>query len=182
MDCDTNMGKFWLIQRGAFRQNGTTLTGRNGVVNLDYMGASEFEWGAIPKAYRRLMYEFPNYGIFNTNIYTPEQEELLIFCKKEIAVELITAIQQFIESPYHLKKYSELEKVPEVKKEGTLYEYRRSDFWWCIDFPSAYGDWMAFLQPQLQLFTDAITKDYETWWMDKTPDKREEEYRKSLVR
>ena len=50
------MAKFYLIQRGTFKTTGEKLTGTNGVVNLDYMGSAEFEWGAIPKAYRRLLY------------------------------------------------------------------------------------------------------------------------------
>ena len=36
--------------RGNFKNEGKSLTGSDGVVNLDYMGATEFEWGAIPKA------------------------------------------------------------------------------------------------------------------------------------
>ena len=42
--------KFYLIQRGNFKNDEKSLTGSDGVVNLDYMGATEFEWGAIPKA------------------------------------------------------------------------------------------------------------------------------------
>ena len=44
------MKKFYLIQRGNFKNDEKSLTGSDGVVNLDYMGATEFEWGAIPKA------------------------------------------------------------------------------------------------------------------------------------
>lgn len=54
------MGKhFWLIQRGSFRdlKSATKFLGGSPthLINPDYMGAAEFEWGAIPRAYRRIM-------------------------------------------------------------------------------------------------------------------------------
>ena len=173
------MANFWLIQRGTFNGIGKYLTGSEGVVSLDYMGSSEFEWGAIPKALRRLMYHFSEYEVFNTGIYTPEKQELLVFCQKSCSTEIIQAISQYIENPYGLKEYSELEKVPKAKKEDTSYDGRFSNFWWCIDIES-YGDWMAFLQPQKDLFKEAIKNDYQDWWLTKSPEEREEEYKKSL--
>lgn len=174
------MAKFYLIQRGTFKKQGESLTGAEGVVSLDYMGAAEFEWGAIPKAYRRLMYHFTEYEVFHTGIYTPERNELLVFCRKGCSTAIIQAIREFIEQPYHLKEYSELEKVPKARKKGTSYDRRRSNFWWCIDIKESYGDWMAFLQPQLTLFTEAVKNDHQNWWMNKTPEEREEQYKRSL--
>lgn len=171
---------FYLIQRGAFQESGKSLLGSDRVVNLDYMGSAEFEFGAIPKAYRRLMYHFEEYDVFHTEIYTPEHEELLVFCRKGCATEVIQAIREFIEQPYYLKEYSELEKVPKAKKEDTSYDGRRSNFWWCIDIKKSYGDWMAFLQPQSDLFTEAVENDYLDWWLNKAPEAREEEYKNSL--
>ena len=173
------MANFWLIQRGTFREKGKYLTGSDGVVSLDYMGSAEFEFGAIPKAYRRLMYHFSEYEVFNTGIYTPEKDELMVFCRKSCSTEILYAISQYIEKPYHLQEYSELEKVPKARKEDTTYDCRLSNFWWCIDIKS-YGDWMAFLEPHSKLLTEAIKNDYVDWWLTMTPEKREEEYKKSL--
>ena len=39
------MANFWLIQRGTFRETGKLFIGKDGIVSLDYMGSSEFEWG-----------------------------------------------------------------------------------------------------------------------------------------
>ena len=173
------MANFWLIQRGTFRETGKFLTGKDGIVSLHYMGSSEFEWGAIPKAFRRLMYHFSEYEVFNTGIYTPENDELMVFCKKSCSTEVIQSIRQYIDKPYHPKEYSELEKVPKAKKEDTSYDGRRSNFWWCIDIKS-YGDWMAFLQPHSEKLLEAVKNDYQEWWLAKSPEEREEEYKKSL--
>ena len=175
------MSKFRLIQRGKFRESGTTLTGSNGVVNLDYMGSSEFEWGAIPKAYRRLMYHFSEYEIIHTGIYTPEKDELLVFCKKKSAENVVQSIKEFISNPYHLKEYSQLELVPTSKKNDTSWwDHRYISFWWCIDINDCHGDWMAFLQSNSNLFKKAVNNDYQNWWMKMTPEDREEEYKDSL--
>ena len=174
------MERFCLIQRGRFENDGKSYIGLDSVVHLEYMGSSEFEWGAIPKAYRRVMYQFTEYDVFNTGIYTPEHEELMLLCRKDCSAEVIQAIRYFIEHPYKLKEYSELEKVPKARKEDTSHNRRCCNFWWCIDIEEPCGDWMAFLQPQATLLTDAVKNDYQNWWLNKSPEEREEEYEKSL--
>ena len=178
------MSQFWLIQRGNFIQRETIfeslLIGPDQIISLDYMGSSEFEFGAIPKAYRRIMHDFTEYDVFHTEIFTPEHDELMVFCNKDYGERITQGIRKFIEMPYRLKEYSELEKVPKAKKEDTSYDRRRSNFWWCIDISESYGDWMAFLQSELNRFKTAVKNDYQDWWMKKTPKGREEEYNKSL--
>ena len=172
------MEEFYLIQRGVFHESDRkSLIGPGGVVRLYPMGSAEFEWGAIPRAYRRLMYHYKEYEIFNTGIYTPEKEELIVFSKKDCASKVIQGIRLFIEQPYILKEKSELEKIPNAKRGDTSYNRRITDFWWCIDL---YGNWMALLKPQYDLFKEAVESDYQNWWMKKTPEEREEEYKQSL--
>ena len=170
----------FLIQTGKFYYEPTDfkgLTGRNGVVDLDYMGSSEFEFGAIPRSYRRIMYNFKNYEYNGTGIYTPENDELITFSYFEDSEEIIKDINKFVKNPWHLKEYSGLEKVPTAKKTDTGFYARRQDFWWCIDLGE---DWMAFLNSNKDLFEKAITKDYYEWWLNKPEEKREEEYKLSL--
>ena len=173
------MSNFWLIQRGTFNKAGKSLTGSNGVVSLDYMGAAEFEWGAIPKSYRRILYHFTEYEVVGTGIYTPEHDELMVFCKKDSETKIIEAIRQFIKKPYPLKEYSELEKVPHAKKGDKSFNGRQTNFWWCIDIDPC-GDWMAFLASSRTCFDTAINNDYKFWWLAKTPEEREEDYKTSL--
>jgi hypothetical protein len=173
------MAKFYLIQRGTFKTTGEKLTGTNGVVNLDCMEATEFEWGAIPNAYRRLMYHYSEYETVPTGIYTPEHDELMVFCRKDCKEKVLEAILSFIKQSYSLKKYSELEKVPTAKKGDKTFTGRRTNFWWCID-TNGIGDWMAFLASSKPLFDKGITCDYESLWLKKTPEEREADYKKAL--
>lgn len=175
------MGRFWLIQRGRFNNEGDSLTGDNGLINLDYMGSAEFEFNAIPRAFRRIMYHFRKYDVFGTCIHTPEGEELMVFCQKNNSEKIINAIKSYIEKPYHLKEFSELDKIPYAQKDNMSYMGRRSNFWWCIDNVDLYGNWMAFLSSNQDRFIAAITNDYKNWWMKKSKKEREEEYKKSLA-
>lgn len=173
------MPRFRLIQRGKFLEKGKYLIGddNDGIIRLDYMSSAEFEFSEIPKAYCRLMYNFTEYEVVHTRIYTPENEELILFCNKNSKEEITQMINEFITNPYHLKEYSELEKVPKVKKSEKFG--RHTNFWWCIDL-NTHGDWMAFLGPQLEMFLKAIRNEYEDWWMKKSKRNQKKEYKKAL--
>jgi hypothetical protein len=169
--------QLYLIQRGKFRKDGEGLTGRNGVVDLDYMGSSEFEFGAIPRSYRRIMHDFNNYVYTNSGIYTKDNNELILFSNKEQKDEILEAISSFINKPYHLKEYSELDKIPTSLPSDTGVKKLRTNFWWEI---SILRDWMAFLNSNRHLFEKGINYDYNNWWMTKSEDERQNEYTKSL--
>lgn len=169
--------RFYYIQRGQFNSDGEGLTGRNGVVDLDYMGSAEFEFGAIPRSFRRIMHDFDNYIYSPTGIYTKENDELVLFSNQESAAEVVEGLVSFINNPYHLKEYSELEKIPNSSIKDTGYEKLRTNFWWCIEFNK---DWMAFLNSNRPLFEKGINNDYNNWWLQKTEEEREKEYVKSL--
>ena len=162
------MARFNLIQRGVFKDVVENNVGLKDIVTLSYMGAAEFEWGAIPKAYNCLMYYFKEYEVFHTGIYTPELEELLLYCRKKYKATIIQKICEFINEPYYLKSFSELEKVKTSKKDDISYNRRRSNFWWCIDKNEEYGNWMAFLDSKKNLLTQAIEYDYHNYFEKKT--------------
>ena len=170
---------FYLIQRGKFNEDGNELTGRDGVVNLDYMGSAEFEFGAIPRSYKRIMYDFDKYVYTSTGIYTKENNELILFSNKKMSNEILKGLTSFINDPYHLKEYSELEKIPNSSINDTGFEKLSTDFWWCIEFNK---DWMAFLNSNRELFEKGINNDYNNWWMEKPKEVRKQEYVKSLRR
>jgi hypothetical protein len=170
---------FYLIQRGNFNKDGNGLTGRDGVVDLDYMGSAEFEFGAIPRSFRRIMHDFNNYIYTPTGIYTKENNELILFSNQDSSNEIVDGLISFIRNPYHLKEYSELEKIPNSSVSDTGYNKLGTDFWWCIEL---YKDWMAFLNSNRELFEKGINNDYNNWWLEKPEEVRHQEYVKSLRR
>ena len=73
------------------------------------MGSAEFEFGAIPRSFRRIMHDFDSYVYTSTWIYTKENNELILFSNQELSNEILEGLTSFINNPYHLKEYSELE-------------------------------------------------------------------------
>lgn len=172
------MNKMYLIQRGKFNpeKEFAGLTGRNGLIDLDYMGSAEFEFGAIPYAYRRIMGYFDNYSLFDTGMKTVKGVPFKIFCKTYNQKEILTMIQSYIENPYHLKEYSALEFH---FKDSAVFMSRRANtnFWWDIKH-----DWIAFIgaADRDKLFISCIEKDYNEWWLKKSKEDREEELKLSF--
>ena len=174
------MAHFWLIQRGRFATDKpvkTLFIDQN--IRYDYMGSAEFEWGALPKSYRRIMYNFNKYVTINTGIYSPEGDELILFCNKEHSNQIRQMVVDFISAPYALKEYSELEKFPTARLGDTSRNGRRTDFWWCIDIKQ-YGDWMACPASKINTLVETLTKDHTNWWMCLSGVIRDKEYKKSL--
>ena len=174
--------RFWLIQRGKMsKDGGPSLFGRDGVVDLDYMGSAEFEFGAIPYAFWRMMYNFEEYCIFDSGVEVVGNRKLLVWGKKSNQDKIAEAIRNFVHEPYHLKEYSNLEqlvKVADITKPWTICYTR---FWWCIDRDD-YGDWMACLEEDVENVYSAIQHDYHSWWLTKPEEEREEMYKKSKSR
>ena len=173
--------KFWLIQRGRLnKKGGPSLTGSKGVVDLDYMGSSEFEWGAIPRAYRRIMYHYEEYQLFDAGVDAVGNRRLMLFCKKQNYEKISQSIQEFIKAPYQLQEWSDLDnliKVADITKPWTICHTR---FWWCID-RGIYGDWMAFLEEDSERIYSAIKHDYENWWQVKSDEEKAKLYKEALM-
>ena len=77
--------KFYLIQRGTIRVNPQEkirfLSGRDdALIDPDYMGSAEFEWGAIPRAYVRVLNRYHEYSIHDTGLKTVQGKTLYLFC------------------------------------------------------------------------------------------------------
>ena len=193
--------KFWLIQRGSFTANllkSDELLGssRNGaLVQGDYMGSAEFEFGAIPKAYRRIMGQFEKYSLHITDLKTNRGIPFCLYCRDDRYNEILEAIRIYLEKGYQLKEWSNMEAhfdpTPTDKwsKETRKHDLR-TNFWWCIDqadiddsrrnlfIYNCIGDWIAFTgaTDRQKAFKKVIQNDYTEWWSKKPIEDREEEF------
>ena len=143
-------------------------------IDLDYMGNAEFEFGAIPHSYRRILWnrEKYDYHIFH-DIKDHKGQPFVIFCKTEHAEQIKDELKRYIENPYRLKSFSD------IKCHITGTE-TKTDFFWNID-RNEIGDWMGwFGEDKLEIFKKILDKDYNEWWMKKSEDQREIEYNSSL--
>ncbi|MBQ9313761.1 MAG: hypothetical protein IJ220_01990 [Clostridia bacterium] len=174
------MNKFYLIQRGKInKKGGPSLTGRDGVVDLDYMGSAEFEFGAIPYSYRKIMHDFADFTITNTKVKVVGNRKLLLFAKKESGELITEAIRNFIDNPYQLKEWSELEKLVKVADINVPWSICWTRFWWCID-KGELGQWMAFLEEDSKRIIEALRYDHQNWWMAMPKEKRNKLYQEAI--
>lgn len=192
--------KFYLIQRGSFRNNFDTATGLLGgrpdrLIDPDYMGSAEFEWGAIPRAYRRILGQFDKYSLHITDLVTTGGVPFCLYCRDDRYEIILDAIKKYLKEDYRLKEWTNMgvhfKPTPTDEWLRDHYKYQlRTNFWWCIDVASIsnddkfnhVGDWIAFTgaTDRQKAFTRIINQDYSTWWTEKPESEREEEFKESF--
>lgn len=176
---------FWLIQRGSFRSNLETATsflggGDRHLVSGDYMGAAEFEWGAVPAAYSRVMSQLDKYELFCDDLKTVRGVPVCLFCRKDRYVDTLTAIKDYINTPYPLKEWSGLHQHFEENLSDFDRHVLKTNFWWCIDHDyspeesDTAGDWMLFVgaADRQAAFLRVINADFSGWWAKMDKDER----------
>lgn len=193
--------KFWLIQRGKFNDlaKATKFLGgsQEHLIDPDYMGAAEFEWGAIPKAYRRIMGQFDKYSLHVTDLVTIGGVPFCLYCRDDRYAEIIEAIKLYLKEDYQLKEWTNMhahftEPAGEWEKDHRKWQLQ-TNFWWCIDvspieckhtWDNPVGDWIAFTgaADRQNAFKQVIQSDYDNWWSKKTPEDQTEEFNKAFQR
>jgi hypothetical protein len=147
----------WLIQRARIAKSprpGATLSES---VRLDYMGSSEFEFGALPTSHRSMHAASFRFDIRPLDIHNFKGEPLLV--AGALNVEDVPSYQEIwktltsaeyserstkervevwphmvpppakIAMPSHMKRSSRLEKDRYIEEQKTP----RTDFWWDLD-------------------------------------------------
>lgn len=184
--------KFWLIQRASFDKDierATELFGskEKHLIHPEYMGAAEFEWGSIPRAYVRIMSQFERYKLFCDDLKTIRGVPVCLFCREDRHDETIEAIKAYIREPYTLKEWSNLTQHFKETSEHDKYSLR-TNFWWCIDHSrdpesTGYkiGDWMLFIgaKDRQNAFTSIINLDYLQWFQQLQEEEREEKIKEA---
>lgn len=193
--------KFWLIQRGKFNNNLETATSFLGgrsecLIHPDYMGVAEFEWGAVPRAYRRIHGQFDKYSLHITDLITSGGVPFCLYCRDDRYEIILEAIKKYLEKDYKLKEWTNMgvhfkpTSTEEVIREHQKWQ-RKTNFWWCIDvasqnadskFSNLIGDWIAFTgaTDRQKAFIRVLNSEHTEWWMEKPESEREEEFQKAF--
>lgn len=187
------MGKhFWLIQRGSFRdlKSATKFLGGSyeHLIDPDYMGSAEFEWGAIPRAYRRIMGQYDKYSLYVTDLVTTGGVPFCLYCMDGKYEQILAEIKVYLKEHYRLKEWTNMEAhfTTECSFDVDNRKYQlKTNFWWCIDRSHSeedVGDWIAFVgaTDRQNAFKCVIHNDYANWWMKKSVAEREKDFREAL--
>lgn len=122
------MKKPYLIQRARF-QNNPSKTGIDQILSFDYMGCSEFKWGALPSSLKRVRENISDYVQFQYSFTKYPLKVVTLFCKKEHENFVGDILEELNESKIRLKSYCDLTGWVNPRE----FNSNRSDFWWDIE-------------------------------------------------
>lgn len=156
------MNKMYLVQRGKFNDiSKLVINGDNykdslfgypteGLIYLDYMGAAEFEWGALPKSAKRMAKYKDEYKIFDSGLKSIGGVPLMIYCLEKDLEGIKEQIKDFLKEKAQVDKICSSYRTKEpIMLEYSMLEYFNKNqfrphnipnFWWDIN-----NDWMMFL-------------------------------------
>lgn len=121
----------YLIQRAQFKNENELTINRKGIdklLSFDYMGSSEFEFGALPASLKRIRADIKNYTQFQYSFKKHHAKVVTVLCKKEEQEEVCNILEQISEQKIRLKEYCDLYDFI-----NDNYTYHYNDFWWDID-------------------------------------------------
>lgn len=116
----------YLIQRAKIKTRDTTLV-LSRVVDLDYMGAAEFEFGALPKSLRRIEASLDKTNLLTLKEIKEGKRPLRVFSyfSPEEVEEYTKYLQEIRENKRRLKE--------PVSFSNGVTAYGDDDFWWDIE-------------------------------------------------
>lgn len=104
-----------LVQRATFSDN-PHRTGMDSILDFDYMGSSEYEWGAIGGSLKRIRADIGNYQlapvldpITQENVKNVFNQKLLLFCRNDVRDRIVPHIMELRAGKYRLKEPSYFE-------------------------------------------------------------------------
>lgn len=122
----------YLIQRARFEDR-DYKKGIDSIINLDYMGSSEFEWGALPDSLKKIRENINNYTYLDVPI---KDKVITVFCTNEQKSEVKKYLNKLANREMTLKEYSDFNQYINPSKFDLEWQKKRkhsTDFWWDID-------------------------------------------------
>jgi len=117
----------YLVQRGRF--GGKSFSeGIDKIIKWDYMGAAEFEFGALGKSLKRIREKLSDYIYTSANI---QGKKIIVFANKDIsAVEIGKYLSGLANGKFRLKEYSDFDNY--ITPNPHFPNRDTTDFWWDI--------------------------------------------------
>lgn len=147
----------YLIQRGKVNKFGDEYNTYAvfDFVNLDYMGSSEFEWGALPKSLNHIYQNKDKFILKESDIQSADGRKLFLFCHKDNYDYVENTFKHHIENNVRTKEYTDIKRAFKPLNEKDKSEV---NFWWDIEycFMGILGD-----QEMAENFNKAFENSYQ---------------------
>lgn len=139
--------RLYLLQRATFKKDMVKATKLSKLVDYDYMGSAEYEFGALPKSKARIIDNSDKYKLITIpELATPNGVPFNLYCAEDRADEIVEEIKKYIEKnnpkeliSYRLKEHINLAHMYYGFVWSVAPEH--DNFWWDIehDFMCFYG-------------------------------------------
>jgi len=118
----------YLVQRGTFKKENYGTNKLAELINFDYMGSAEFEFGALWYSLERILQKLDEYTILKVKeVKDIKGNTMLVFGNKNKVKELIEVAKGLAQDTYILKEYSGINSY--IKGDRWI----RDNFWWDIN-------------------------------------------------
>jgi hypothetical protein len=153
----------WLIQRGSFKDlPEAEIAGLDSLIRYDYMGSSEFEWGALPKSLKSITTNWSKYVHFQIDsIIDNDGQYLQVICHADQKEEVTSVIIDLFnkDSKIRLKEHSGMYDYLYARSQYSLDK----NFWWDVtgsDYQDAglSNNWMCCFGNNIRSLIIAIRK------------------------
>jgi hypothetical protein len=153
----------YLIQRGKFRDlSEDQIVGLDSLIDYDYMGSSEFEWGALPRSLKNMTSNWKDFITFQIDsIKDNDGNYLQVLCNKNEAEEVKDVIIKLFDKDckIRLKEWSGMYDYLSCRSEYAL----KTNFWWDVtgnDYPDRgeSNSWMCCFGSNIRSLIIAVRK------------------------
>lgn len=154
----------YLIQRGTFRDiPDQEIAGLDSLMDYDYMGSSEFEWGALPKSLKGMTSNWADYVTFQIDSIKDNNGDFLqVLCRKSQAEDVKDVLIKLFDKDcqIRLKERTGMHDYLACKSTYSL----RVNFWWDVtgsDYLENRGmsnDWMCCFGNNIRRLIIAVRK------------------------
>lgn len=107
--------------------------GIDSIISLDYMGASEYEWGAIPDSLKRIRTDLPDYTYMDLPM---DGKVITVFCKASVRQDVPDMLDKLASGEMHCKCYTDFDNFLRPSKHQKEWQAKRplrTSFWWDIE-------------------------------------------------
>jgi len=124
--------KTYLVQRAQIEDR-DYKKGIDSIVSLDYMGASEYEWGAVPDSLKRIRAEISEYTYMDLPM---DGKVITVFCKVSQRPEVPEYLNALANNDMQTKCYHDFNNLlrpSNIHKDFQKKHPLRTSFWWDIE-------------------------------------------------
>jgi hypothetical protein len=124
--------KTYLVQRARIEDR-DYKKGIDSIVHLDYMGATEYEWGAVPDSLKRIRADIADYTYMDLPM---DGKVITVFCKASVRDGVPDMLDKLASGEMRCHCYTDFDnflRPSNIQKEWQAKRPLRTAFWWDIE-------------------------------------------------